>query len=69
MERTDNLGGKQMNNYEKIKGMTIEEMAEFLCTGDVICEGCSFIDKPEECKKERRRFENWLKQNADKKED
>ena len=30
-----------MTNYEKIKNMSVEEMAEFLSTNDYLCQLCS----------------------------
>ena len=49
-----------MTNYEKLKNMTLEEVAKFLCAGYGACEGCAFIDEPTRCKEERSMYENWL---------
>lgn len=56
-----------MNNYEKIKSMTIEEMAEFFyCCSDMSCNYCTAPQKckgnQEECLKGH---EQWLKQEAE----
>lgn len=53
-----------MTNYEKIKNMSIDEMATFLCSGDRACEGCAFIDNPKFCANERKPFKKWLKSEA-----
>ena len=39
-----NTEEKRMTNAEKIKSMTIDEMAEFLCHGDFDCEKCAYKD-------------------------
>lgn len=49
-----------MTNYERIKSMTIDEMAEFLCHGDFDCEKCAYKDNKKGCKDEVNRYKKWL---------
>ena len=55
-----NTEEKRMTNYEKIKSMTIDEMAEFLCHGDFDCEKCAYKDNKKGCKDEVNRYKKWL---------
>ena len=55
-----NTEEKRMTNYEKIKSMTIDEMAEFLCHGDFDCEKCAYKDNKKGCKDEVDRYKKWL---------
>lgn len=38
-----------MTNFEKIKNMTEEELARFLCDLQNHCESCSYRNNSEEC--------------------
>ena len=38
-----------MTNFERIKSMTEEEFAKFLCDKDNHCETCKFKKDPEQC--------------------
>lgn len=55
---------KPMTNFEKIKSLTINEMAEFLCHGDFDCEKCAYKDNKKGCKREVNRYKKWLKSKA-----
>lgn len=49
-----------MTNYEKIKNMSIDEMAKSVCNGHKGCEGCAFMDCPNSCAREVEQYKNWL---------
>lgn len=53
-----------MTNFEKIKAMNMNEMAEFLCHGDFDCENCAYKDNKKGCKDEINRYKKWLKHEA-----
>lgn len=53
-----------MTNFEKIKSMTIDEMAVFLCHGDFDCEKCAYNDNKKGCKYEVGRYRKWLESKA-----
>ena len=55
-----------MTNYERIKSMTIDEMAEFLCHGDFDCEKCAYKDNKKGCKDEVNRYKKWLEDEEEK---
>jgi len=38
-----------MTNFERIKNMTVEELAKFLCDNDNHCNTCEFRNDPEKC--------------------
>lgn len=50
-----------MSNFEKIKSMTIDEMARFFCEGEFGCEGCAGNYDKSICASEHRRIKAWLK--------
>ena len=51
-----------MTNYEKIKGMTPEELAEFLCSKMQICSLCEARDC---CSVGHTGYIDWLKKEAE----
>ena len=59
-----------MNNYEKIKNMTLDEMAETF-QKKFCCEVCTLVFEPHKCPlytcKEQRmnNLKRWLKQEAE----
>ena len=53
-----------MTNLEKIRSMTTEELAVFLCAGDKACEGCKYENDPEKCWTETEPFRRWLESEA-----
>ena len=53
-----------MTNYEKIKSMTIDEMARFFCKGEFGCEGCAGNFDKNICASEHRRIKAWLERDA-----
>lgn len=54
-----------MTNYEKIKAMTLDEMARFFCEGEFGCEGCAGNFDKGICTSEHRRIKAWLKSKAE----
>lgn len=50
-----------MTNYEKIKNMTIDEMAEFLCGGEFGCDNCT----KKGCETAKRVYRNWLNKESE----
>lgn len=66
------MGGILMNNYEKIKSMTIEQMAQFIETIEDYCKICAFSEA--RCKAGLKNWGhskcyqghlNWLEEEAD----
>lgn len=53
-----------MTNFEKIKSMTIDEMAEFFCGGEFGCGNCAYNDNPNRCEKEVNRHKEWLERDC-----
>ena len=53
-----------MTNFEKIKSMSIDEMAVFLCHGDFDCEKCAYKDNKKGCEDEVSRYRRWLERDA-----
>lgn len=53
-----------MTNYEKIKSLTIDEMARFFCKGEFGCMHCTYEDFPDGCEKEVNRHKKWLERDA-----
>ena len=51
-----------MNNYEKIKSMSIEEMAHWLCQKEICCDWCRYYDR-KDCGV-KNPFVEWLKSEA-----
>lgn len=49
-----------MSNFEKIKSMSIDEMARFFCEGEFGCSNCVYNDNPNHCKKEIGKHKEWL---------
>lgn len=54
-----------MTNKEKIQNMTTEELAVFLCSGDLACKGCRYECDPEDCYKETEVYRKWLEKEVD----
>ena len=51
-----------MTNYEKIKNMSVEKMAEFLSTNDYLCQLCS---EDEPCDREcHSHYMNYLEREV-----
>ena len=57
-----------MTNFEKIKSMTLDEMARFFCKGEFGCENCAYNDNPNRCEKEVNRHKKWLDEEEIKEE-
>ena len=55
---------KQMTNYEKIRSMSIDEMARFFCAGDRACKGCAFRGNDCLCKDAVEVHRKWLEAEA-----
>ena len=53
-----------MTNYEKIKNMTIDEMARFLCEVDEGCDKCYGKEQPLFCSIAINSFKIWLESEA-----
>ena len=49
-----------MTNYEKIKNMSIGEMALFLCEGQETCKRCAFKNNPCMCSDAVEVHRKWL---------
>lgn len=55
-----------MTNYEKIKSMTIDEMAKLMCEHrSVKCSWCNFSTDGSECARLIREQKRWLKMKAE----
>lgn len=55
-----------MTNYEKIKGMTLEELGDFLCNSfDEAFENCEECPARNLCKMGNNGFKKWLEKDAD----
>lgn len=55
-----------MTNYEKIKNMSIEEMAKFLCKHETVfpCEFCTAHNK-QACKANVQANKDWLNEESE----
>ena len=53
-----------MTNYEKIRSMSIDEMARFFCAGDRACKGCAFRGNDCLCKDSVEVHRKWLEAEA-----
>lgn len=52
-----------MNNYEKIKQMTVDEMAEWLCHRELSCDNCLYSTRKDcGCNNP---FKQWLLQEVE----
>ena len=50
-----------MTNYERIKSMTIDEMAKFICQeGRTTCERCDLAHNPSICSEALEIHKQWL---------
>ena len=54
-----------MTNYERIKNMSIDEMARFLCSNEQPCKRCAFKNKPCLCSDAIEVHLKWLEDEAD----
>ena len=53
-----------MTNYERIKNMTIDEMARFLCQQGTPCKRCDLAHKPCICSDAVEIHKKWLEVEA-----
>ena len=51
-----------MTNYEKIKNMSVEEMAKFLCESFIVCSDCPVRDS---CVRDHEGFSYWLESEVE----
>jgi len=57
-------GKEKKTNYDAIVGMTLEEMAQFLCGGEFSCKGCAFVNNEQGCKTVKGQYRDWLKKEV-----
>ena len=55
---------EKKTNYDAIVGMTLEEMAEFLCGSGFSCEGCAFVSNKSACDVLKGHYKDWLKKEV-----
>ena len=57
-----------MTNYERIKSMTIDEMAKFICQQPTPCKRCDLAHNPCICSDAIEIHKKWLEDEAEEKE-